>query len=501
MTHTECDRIIGKPTYETIQALEHQIIANTACIATSLGGGAHRYLGLVKNPVQYALISQTPFTRPVHPGIIIITPGTAAQIAQENKTHDEQIRLFNECDTIERTLKQQVVNAIDNLYLRAIINTTTQAIQLHLHEIFDYLYRTYGNVTPQKLHARDTEVKNMVYNLQNPIDNIFNEIESLTDLAIRARVPMSQAQCISIALIILLNTRKFTHAIRTWNAIAVQTWVNFKTHFRDARSELEDLNEINAGDTQYSANIVQDLLEGFSNMLIERDEEPPQEQVLPPQQPPYHNQMNNIQQPPLDPTVQFLQTQLQQQQQQTINNILQNGGGRNQGGRGGGGRNRGQGRYSNRNGRGFRGGGRNRSYHYNNYNPNQSRRTNTPGYCWTHGQGNHSGFQCNNPSPGHMPQATFQNRMNGSNNVYQPVNQQQVQGYNSQYGMQYQQPQYQQAPQQQRQQHYPTPHTGFYQQTPQQNQNQNQYQQGQNQYQQGQNQYQQGQNQYQQRRN
>ena len=74
MTHTECDRIIGKPTYDTILNLENQIIAKTNCTSTSLGGGAHRYLGLAKSPTQYALISATAFVRPPHPGVLTITP-------------------------------------------------------------------------------------------------------------------------------------------------------------------------------------------------------------------------------------------------------------------------------------------------------------------------------------------------------------------------------------------------------------------------------------------
>ena len=159
MTHTECKRIIGKPTYTTIRNLENQIIANSACTTTPLGGGNHRYLGLVKNPAQYALISPTPFVRPVHPGTLIIEGGTAAVIAARERIHKEEIRLHQECESIERIFKQQIVNAIDRLYLRAIINITTQDIQLHVDEIFEYLYRTYGNVTPQLLQEQYLEVK------------------------------------------------------------------------------------------------------------------------------------------------------------------------------------------------------------------------------------------------------------------------------------------------------------------------------------------------------
>ena len=142
MIHTDCDRLIGKPTYDTIRNLEYQIIANSTCATTVLGGGAHRYLGLVKTPTQYALISATAFVRPAHPGPSVAHAGTAAQIAAAERTDKENLRLYLECESIERTLKQQIISAIDRQYLRAIINTTTQDIQLRVDEIFQYLYRT-----------------------------------------------------------------------------------------------------------------------------------------------------------------------------------------------------------------------------------------------------------------------------------------------------------------------------------------------------------------------
>ena len=99
MTHSECDKIIGKPTYDTLLNLENQIIANTNCTSTPLGGGAHRYLGLAKSPTQYALISETAFIRPLHPGIFTPTPlGTAAQIETEKGVHKEAwLNVFNHC--------------------------------------------------------------------------------------------------------------------------------------------------------------------------------------------------------------------------------------------------------------------------------------------------------------------------------------------------------------------------------------------------------------------
>ena len=203
--------------------LYKKIIAYTNCATTSLGGGNHRYLGLAKHPTQYALISGFPFVRPDHPAPLVFNGGTAAQLAAQESIHKEAVRLHNECESIERILKQQIVNVIEKQFLQAIINSTTRDIQLHLHEIFEYLYRTYGHVTPQVLQDRESEVKGMTYNPLDPIDNIFNEIENLTDLATHEAVPLSQAQCINMAQVIIQKTRKFSNALQAWKRVRVKT--------------------------------------------------------------------------------------------------------------------------------------------------------------------------------------------------------------------------------------------------------------------------------------
>ena len=42
-------------------------------------------------------------------------------------------------------------------------------------------------------------------------------------------------------------------------------------------------------------------------------------------------------------------------------------------------------------------------------------RRNTTQYCWSHGACSHSGYQCVEAKPGHIPHATFQNRCGGCN--------------------------------------------------------------------------------------
>ena len=64
---------------------------------------------------------------------------------------------------------------------------------------------------------------------------------------------------------------------------------------------------------------------------------------------------------------------------------------------------RGGGRFNRRGGRGGRGGGR-----------GTFQRQNVSEYCWTHGACGHPSSACRFPAPGHMGNATFENKLGGS---------------------------------------------------------------------------------------
>ena len=46
---------------------------------------------------------------------------------------------------------------------------------------------------------------------------------------------------LEFGLTIIRNTRDFEKAIGEWNATPIKIWTLFKTHFRDARTELKDI--------------------------------------------------------------------------------------------------------------------------------------------------------------------------------------------------------------------------------------------------------------------
>ena len=178
MVHPDPDRIVGEPTYETIKALEHQIMANSQVTTTSLRGGHHRYLGLVKSPQAYALVSQVPFTAPESRGLLVIPNGVTAAVAADLRTnHEEAKRVFLEYENIERTLKNQIVSALDSKYTKALTNRTTNAIDSSIPQIFEYLYSTYGSAH----FLRKKQRLPMAYDILQPVDLVFHAVEDLLE--------------------------------------------------------------------------------------------------------------------------------------------------------------------------------------------------------------------------------------------------------------------------------------------------------------------------------
>ena len=141
---------------------------------------------------------------------------------------------------MERTLIQQIVAAVEPKYLKALRTPGTNKITKTIPEIFDYLFDTYGDVSPQELRMLTTQVEALTFPPNEPVDTIFTEIDNLATIAELARAPMSEQQKINMAYLLLQNTQVYSNALNKWNQreLAEQNWENFKEHFRTAQKGL-----------------------------------------------------------------------------------------------------------------------------------------------------------------------------------------------------------------------------------------------------------------------
>jgi methyl-accepting chemotaxis protein len=418
----ELTKLQGEPTSESLYLLRNELKANAQSVYSNLSDGVHGHLALVLSAAQYALITPTAFVRRVHPGVLAIPVGTTAPMATVLKeAHHEQLRLFREVQGVEKALIQQLVQAIGATYLSSIRDRATNSLQGTVYEIIDHLQTVYGRVSPQMLEDREQELRNMVYNTQQPIDVVFNAVEDFADFADLGHQPLTPRQTISKAYVILNKTRRFKTDITDWNRRpdVDKTWPNFKEHFRRAHQEFRETTDITLEESDLhrnNANLVQQVVDGMQQAMAadnSGDETAAmlQQMTNSATQSSEANQQLQAQLQQMQQAMSMLQTQVnhqghnsippqgfnQQQQQQQYTTPFQFQVGRappGPGYQGRGGRGRGPGR----------GGGRG----------NPSRVRNNSIYCWTHGGCGHASAACLAKLNGHQDGATFQNKLGGN---------------------------------------------------------------------------------------
>ena len=404
--HSPLDCIRGKPKYESLKIVKDQLKTNAQTVGNETTFG---YLGLVLTQNEFARISNVPFTKPINPGTLNIPPFTAAhEYLIINSTHEDKIRKYKECQTVEKALLKQLVQSFDPEYMKPFRNALTNAINTPLPDILAHLFRTYGRVTSEQLKREDDKMTTFVWNPNDSPDILYNSIEELRDFAIAAKLPKTPEQIVNYGLDAILKTGAYERALMDWYARpeAERTWFNFKLHFTDAQDQLRRVRGDTMNNTAFQqANLAmqQEVRKDFEamrdevvhsiNLMAESIETPPTPQQIP--TPPViipqatvNNTTNSTTMShqellaaftTLTATVSALESRLANTQQPPSTTNRRNGGG--------------NGRIRNTNG-GYR--------------------SNINLYCWTHGACNHGSKDCKNPRDGHKAEATFENRMNGS---------------------------------------------------------------------------------------
>ena len=106
---------------------------------------------------------------------------------------------FSRIPGVEAALKQQLIEAVDPMYLEAVRDSNTNAIGLPTYDIIRYLYDTYGDISPETLEEERQKTNLLTFDLSLPAYIIFTKITKFTDLAEAARSPLTQKQSVDFA--------------------------------------------------------------------------------------------------------------------------------------------------------------------------------------------------------------------------------------------------------------------------------------------------------------
>ena len=180
---------------------------STASIPTTLGGSNHSYLGLILSPSAYVTITTTPFQEPNYPDQHPTIPaGTnATNTSAIIRHHTEDLRQWRECKNVITALKNQLLLAIDNIYVRALKDCHVGYMNQPIHAILYHLFENYGNITPLELEDSDTRMRSN-WDPKSPFDCLIKQIEDGQDYTEDGGQPCTTEQLLCIAYILVFKT-------------------------------------------------------------------------------------------------------------------------------------------------------------------------------------------------------------------------------------------------------------------------------------------------------
>jgi hypothetical protein len=276
--HKVLKKVHGKPTYESLEILTTKLKANAGSVPSTLGGGQHGHLGIILSAAHYTTLPHTvPWVHPVNPGPFVPPgppPGTAAQIEAARDVWRELKQTFELYQATEKALVALIVEAIDLIYLRALLNRATGQYSTHIRAVLNHLFATHGKITPQQVTAKQQAVYTMHYDISQPVDAVFNAIEDLSDLSEHATSPMSAQQQIDLAYVILAREPILQQDIRHWNRRPAgdRTWNNMLSHFREAHTDLSALPtaaDVYPQQPHHQANSVDTIADMVAQRLLD----------------------------------------------------------------------------------------------------------------------------------------------------------------------------------------------------------------------------------------
>ena len=263
--YPDLDRIHGQPTIHQLVKVFKQLKQNAASVSTSLAGGQHGFLPLVLTEEQWRNIpNSVAFDRPANPGPFQPRQGRAtnAEIALDKARWEARKQEYNTCQYLEATLRNQLEAAFDYEVLDGLRDRVTNTVQTSIPNIINYLFEEYGELSPDQLFEKEDEVKNFVYDPNQPVSVVFNEIINLQDLFELTGSTLNESTMVRLGYVILNRARIFKEYLLSWNnkRIEQQTWMNFQTHFCKAYRDLKKVNAFQIKDSTLNhAAIIDDL--------------------------------------------------------------------------------------------------------------------------------------------------------------------------------------------------------------------------------------------------
>ena len=112
--------IDGEPTYATLHGMRELLNSNAVSVANNLGCGTLGHLFPPLSLTVYATLLTTRVVPPLNPGATTVIPSgaTGPEAVSIRYAHDVAMLTFNTFANVNRALRQKIIGAVDNTFLR-----------------------------------------------------------------------------------------------------------------------------------------------------------------------------------------------------------------------------------------------------------------------------------------------------------------------------------------------------------------------------------------------
>ena len=280
-------KIHGRPNLEKLLTVFKQLKRNAQRVQTTLGGGQLVYLGLILPQAVYTTIpNATAFKKPTDPGIFAPTtnrrtrqgdaqPLTSAEIATQKSQHDEDVRLYNECQQVELALRNQLIEAIEPIYLKPLRNRNTDMINNPIPEIITFLKDRYGKISDPKLQDMERELLEFVWDPTDQPDTVFNRVDEYVDLCEMINQPINDRKQVQLAYCIFHKTGVYRDSLKDWNKKTTnKDYENFRTFMREEHERLEEVGALDISESSLNqASIIQSINDKHEELTKKLEEQ------------------------------------------------------------------------------------------------------------------------------------------------------------------------------------------------------------------------------------
>jgi hypothetical protein len=178
------------------------------------------------------------------PSAAVVAGMTAAVIAETTRLHREATQVYRTYHNVDQAIKKLIIESFDDAYLNALSDEIVGYANCTSLQLLIHLLTYYAMIATIEL-TQNYERLNTPYDLNQPIETLFQQIQDARAFAVAGGQPYGAARFFNVAHTLVFNTGLFPDACRAWQsrAIAAKTWAQFKIDFATAHREFRLTNQ------------------------------------------------------------------------------------------------------------------------------------------------------------------------------------------------------------------------------------------------------------------